>query len=304
MLRLGLVCKFHKENIKFCTSTATYLLKLTKKERIKKLSVLCLDNSKFLLEAVKYCINNKIFCFRINSQFLPLKTHPNIKYELKDLETYKDILNNLEAVKFYTIDGKFRLSFHPDQFVVLNSKTSSVVKNSVNELMYQNELASLVGADVINIHAGGGYGDKKASLLRFESVYKDLDSELKKKLTLENDDKTYTPSDILALTTKLKIPFVYDVHHHRCLKDTLSVEEATVLALKTWSREPMFHISSSKFGLDSKDKTYHSDFIDFNDFPKEWLKIPALTVEVEAKYKELAVLKLMNELPPSSHFGE
>jgi len=296
MLRLGLVCKFYKENIKFYTSTATYLLKLNKKERINKLSNLCLENSKSLILAVNYCIKNKIYCFRVNSQFLPLITHPSLKYKLEDLNTYEEIIKNLKMVKNITINNNFRLTMHPDQFVVLNSKNINVVNNSIDELTYQNELADLIGADVINIHAGGGYNDKKTSLLRFEAVYKDLSQNLKHKLTLENDDKIYSPSDLLDLCLKLNVAFVYDIHHHRCLKDNLSIEEASNLALKTWNREPLFHISSSKYPNDRTKYRDHSDYIDIKDFPDFWLNIKNLTVEVEAKAKEAAVKKFISDL--------
>ena len=50
---------------------------------------------------------------------------------------------------------------------------------------------------------------------------------MRSRLTLENDDKVYTPADLLPVCTEMKVPLVYDVHHHRCLPDGLSVEAAT-----------------------------------------------------------------------------
>lgn len=71
--------------------------------------------------------------------------------------------------------------------------------------------------------------------------------------------------------------------------------------MQSWrklKREPLFHISSPKLCWQGKPKS-HADFIDIDDFPEEWLRIDA-TVDVEAKAKELAVLKLQTELglPP------
>jgi UV DNA damage endonuclease len=85
------------------------------------------------------------------------------------------------------------------------------------------------------------------------------------------------------------------VHHHRCLPDDLDEKKATDLAIETWQREPCFHISSPKFGWNSTNPKLHHDYIDSQDFPKYWLE-KNLTVEVEAKAKELAVQKLKNEL--------
>jgi UV DNA damage endonuclease len=85
------------------------------------------------------------------------------------------------------------------------------------------------------------------------------------------------------------------VHHHRCLKDGLSVEHVTEAALKTWNREPLFHVSSPKFGWESARPNLHHDFINIQDFPECWRGLP-ITVEVEAKAKELAVKKLRSQL--------
>jgi UV DNA damage endonuclease len=88
---------------------------------------------------------------------------------------------------------------------------------------------------------------------------------------------------------------VYDVHHHRCNQDDLSIQEATEQAIGTWNRQPMFHISSPLEGWDGPKPRRHHDFIDLRDLPDCWRGRP-LTVEVEAKAKELAALKLMGQL--------
>ena len=65
--------------------------------------------------------------------------------------------------------------------------------------------------------------------------------------------------------------------------------------MKTWQREPLFHLSSPQIAWGSGNNRPHHDFVDPSDFPREWLGLD-LTVDVEAKAKELAVLKLMGEL--------
>jgi UV DNA damage endonuclease len=152
-----------------------------------------------------------------------------------------------------------------------------------------------VNADVINIHAGGGYGDKAGALARLAASLRALPAAVRSRLTLENDDRTYAPAELLPLCRETGTPFVYDVHHHRCLPDGLSVEEATAQALETWNREPLFHLSSPKDGHGSKNPRPHHDFISPADFPESWLGLN-LTVEVEAKAKEVAVALLRQEL--------
>jgi len=141
----------------------------------------------------------------------------------------------------------------------------------------------------------GAYGDKRKALADFARNLNRLTCKTRTRLTVENDDKTYTPADLIPLCQAEGIPLVYDVHHHRCNQDGLSVEEATEQAVATWDREPLFHVSSPKFGWDGPKPARHHDFIDWHDFPQFW-RGRTLTVEVEAKAKELAVLRLRNEL--------
>jgi len=94
---------------------------------------------------------------------------------------------------------------------------------------------------------------------------------------------------------QLKSPLVYDVHHHRCLGDGLSIESATTQSIGTWDREPLFHISSPKDGWDAPNPRKHHDFINPGDLPPNWLTLN-ITVEVEAKAKELAIKKLIKEI--------
>jgi UV DNA damage endonuclease len=85
---------------------------------------------------------------------------------------------------------------------------------------------------------------------------------------------------------------VYDVHHHLCLGDGLSIEEATELAFNTWhGREPCAHLSSPKGGWKGPNIRAHADYIDPVDFPDAW-RSRAMTIDVEAKAKERAVLAL------------
>ncbi len=76
MIRLGLCCIFRDEPIKFRTTAAGAVKKLRRQERPAKLSDICLSNARALLEALQYCSGHGIGCFRINSQILPIKTHP------------------------------------------------------------------------------------------------------------------------------------------------------------------------------------------------------------------------------------
>ena len=188
-----------------------------------------------------------------------------------------------------------RLTFHPDQFILLSAPDPEITRKSVADLVYQAEVAEWVNADVINIHAGGAYGDKPAALARLAATLSTLPKNVRKRLTLENDDRVYTPADLLPFCRENGVPFVYDVHHHRCLPDGLTEEEVTRQAAATWNREPLFHVSTPREGYGTKNPRPHHDYIKPSDFPAAWHGLD-VTVEVEAKAKEAAVARLRRAL--------
>jgi UV DNA damage endonuclease len=296
MIRFGLCCVFNTVPIKFRHATATRMLAHSRPERLRRLAEICLHNAQALEQALRYCKAHGIGAFRINSQILPLKTHPLAGYALESLPGGNDIEKMFRRCGRLSRRLDIRTSFHPDQFIVLNSPDPQVVERSVAELLYQAQVARWVNADVINLHGGGAYGDKASALQRLVETIGLLPVEVKKRLTLENDDRVFTPRDLLPVCRQVGIPLVYDVHHHRCLPDAMSVRAATRAALATWPREPLFHLSSPQSGWhEDRPCGPHHDYIHPDDFPREWRKL-TLTVEVEAKAKEMAVFRLIEDL--------
>ncbi len=291
MIRFGLCCIFREEPIKFRRTTAKHMMTLDRQAQLKHLGLICEHNAQALLQALQFCHAHDIKDFRVNSQILPLKTHPTVGYRIQDLPNCQKIIDSFRHCGTFCLEKDIRTTFHPDQFILLSSPKEGVTQKSIIELQYQAEVAEWIQADVINIHGGGAYGDKTAALRRLVAQIMALPDSVRSRLTLENDDRVYTPADLMPVCTETKTPLVYDVHHHRCLADGLSVEKATELAINTWNREPLFHLSSPLNGWAAKACNKHHDYIDPQDFPDCWLNRD-ITVEVEAKAKELAVLKL------------
>lgn len=297
-MRLGLCCLFHKEPVSFRTTTAKSLSLLPRDKQLQKLSEICLHNTQNLYLALETAQRLGIGAFRIVSSLFPRMTHPEVGYQLNELPDSKNLETLLVKIRLYARQNSIRLSFHPDQFVVLSSPHSKVLANSIAELEYQGRLAELLGAEIINIHGGGVYGDKQQALERFCERFQELPQAVRTRLTLENDDISYTPEDLLPVCRSLKIPMVYDVHHHRCNPDGLTIEEATTYAGETWhvsGREQYCHLSSPRNGWHGGDPRPHADYIDPDDVPECWLG-KNMTVDVEAKAKELAVIRLQNDL--------
>lgn len=295
MIRLGLCCIFRNAPIKFRTTTYAACSRLSRSEVLLKISEICRHNAEALQMAIDYCSANGIGAFRVNSQILPLKTHPEVKYRIKELPDGDAIINLFRKCGKNAAGKDIRLLFHPDQFILLSSDKPALTAASFAELDYQAEVSEWVGADVINIHGGGAYGDKASALEQVYRNIKKLPDRVRRRLTLENDDRTYTPADLLPLCHKCKIPLIYDAHHHRCLPDTISIEQTTAAALATWNREPVFHLSSPLQGWKGPRPQRHHDYISISDFPECWSKLD-VTVEIEAKAKELAIARLRRSL--------
>ncbi len=293
MIRLGLCCQFAREPIGFHTATAAALARHGRAAARRRLAALCLANAEALCRALAFCAAHGIGAFRVNSQILPLRTHPRAGYRVADLPGGAAIVSAFRRCGVLARRAGLRLSFHPDQFIVLNSPDPAVVAAATAELEYQAEVAGWIGADVITLHAGGVYGDKPAALRRLRAVLDRLPAAVRRRLALENDDRHYAPADLLPLCRAAGVPLVYDAHHHRCRPDTLDAAAATAGALRTWDREPLLHLSSPRGGWRGGDVRPHADYIAPRDVPAAWLRQGrAVTVEVEAKAKELAVLRL------------
>ena len=70
--------------------------------------------------------------------------------------------------------NNIRISMHPDQFTLINPLDLRILKRSILELHYHNEVMDLMSLDSsakIQIHVGGVYGNKDLSISRFISKY-------------------------------------------------------------------------------------------------------------------------------------
>ena len=299
-LRLGLCCQFLDAPVRFRAATHRHVMTLAPDARRAYLSSVARANAIALLHAVERCHELGIGAFRITSQVLPLATHPESGYTLDRLDDGDVIARAFAAAGAHARARGVRLSFHPDQFVVLNSVREEVVASSLRELELQGELAALVGADTVCLHGGGAVDGKPAALARLTRALDRLTPRARAPLALENDDRVFAPADLLPLCEREGVPFVYDAHHHRCLADGLPLAEASARAVHTWrGREPWMHLSSPRAGWTGADARPHADYVDPADFPGEWLAIAGrtgLTVDVEAKAKERAVLALAGAL--------
>lgn len=128
---------------------------------------------------------------------------------------------------------------HPDQFVLLNAKNNQIVKRSILELEYHTQVLDLMGLDrtaKIQIHAGGVYNDKDASIKRFTESYHSLDKRIKNRLVIENDDHLYSVNDCLKIHKITSVPILFDSFHHEIFNNGESLLDALNLCASTWKK--------------------------------------------------------------------
>ncbi len=247
-----------------------------------------------LWHALERCDELGIRAFRINSQMLPLATHPRWGYHLTELPGGEALELGFRKAATLAARLDIALSVHPDQYNVLNSVVPAVVDSTIKEIEHQALFCEMVGATTICVHGGSKAGGLVDAQQRLRQGIERLSDRARSRLALENDDRSYTVSDLSPVCRDMCVPLIYDVHHHRCNGDGLSEEEATRMALESWllrSGPPWFHISSPRSGWNGGDPRPHSEFINERDIPECWSGLDAV-VDVEAKAKESAVVSL------------
>lgn len=281
-------------------TTNRSMIKRTFEERgIEYASELALQNVRDLVEIVKWNEQNGIKLYRMSSDMFPWMS----EYELSDLPDYDKICNILKGLGTLVESYGQRLTFHPGPFDVLASPNQSVVEKTIKDLNKHGEIMDLIGLPrthhaAINVHVNTTNGGKEACLDRFIAAFDMLDDSVKTRLVVENDDKgaQYAVEDLYRLYLERGIPTTFDYHHHWCHPGKLSQEEAINMAAMTWPEgvRQLCHFSSAKsiYEDESVMDRAHADYI-YEYIDPYGLD---LDVELEAKAKDLAVLKYVKQL--------
>lgn len=302
--RLGLCCTFAVEPIRFRTTTIAQLSRLAARSpegAFEFYATLVRENLTTLESVMRWCVDQGVRAFRVGSDLWPRATHPLVAGWIERLVNDPTVLAQCARIQLAARTGGVRLSEHPDQFLVGNSLRPDVVLGTIAELEWRGRLGALLGIEVICLHVGSGAPDRESALMRWEGTLERLSPAVLSRLAFENDDRVFTPADILPASMAWGIPMVYDAHHHRVHGDALSEDDATLLAIASWGdREPYFHISSPRAGWDAGDARPHHDEIDVDDWPAIWTELAdagqPFTVDIEAKGKERALLSLRTAL--------
>ena len=250
------------------------------------------------LRILYYNTAQKFGLYRLSSSIVPLATHPDVQWDF--VSPFAGLWAELGD---WIRRHRLRVSFHPSQFTLFTSSKPHITENSVRDLLYHHrmlEAMQLPDTATMNIHVGGSYGDKEAATVRFHENIRMLPAEAKKRLTLENDDKTYTAEETLAICQKEGIPFVFDYHHHMANPGSAPLDELLEETFATWEHTglpPKIHVSSPK---DERNFRAHADYVDpaFIRPLADALKRIGKDADfmIEAKAKDLAMMQLIADL--------
>ncbi|MTI81803.1 MAG: UV DNA damage repair endonuclease UvsE [Firmicutes bacterium] len=285
------------------TVTYTSYKKLAEKDpevALNKVRRVSRENLHNCLRLLRHNKAHGVKVFRFSSKIIPLATHP----DLKGWDYIKELYPQLKELGDFIKENEIRVTFHPDHFTVLNTPDEEVFRKSLIDLVHHARIFNAMKLDYhskLVIHVGGGYKDKISSLERFVENWAKVPKGLQHRITLENDDKTYTASEVLYLCNKLQLPMVLDIHHFRCNHDEdEKMAEIIPEFINTWKNTelpPKIHVSSPK---NEKDLKSHHEFIDPDDlYP--FLKLMRkhnvnFDVMVEAKQKDKAMFQLVKDL--------
>ncbi len=273
---------------------------------------------RYLAKIFDYLEANDIRMYRMSSDLAPYVTHPDMPQFHGMIE---ECAHELKAIGKRARALDLRLSFHPSQFIVLNSPDPVLVQKSIADLAAQTQMLDLMGLEpeaVVIVHAGGTYGDTDSGCARWVETYKLLSPAIRRRLVLENDDLRYSAADVLKIHQNTGVPLIFDHQHFWCFNpERLELRETVERFLATWPTgvRPKIHFSSPRTELrelkrkmpKSRKKkvvlqppiwTGHADFCQPFEFIAMMRLLEGLKFDVmlEAKSKDLALLRLERDL--------
>ena len=283
-MKIGYPCL----NLTLGCKNRTFRLRSYSKERLVETIA---SNLACLKEMLKFNLDHNVLFFRISSDLVPFASHPVCRFNWPEhfRKDFRDI------GRFIKTHG-MRVNMHPDQFTLINSQDPAIFDRSRKELAYHARVLDLMGLDAsakIQIHVGGVYGDKEKSTARFIERYVKLDAAIRKRLVIENDDRSYTVADCLRIHGEIGIPVVFDVLHDLILPAGVTLRDALRKTAGTWKQRDGLPMVDYGPPGGKQNKVAHADALDpvlFRDFLKATKPID-FDLMLEIKNKEMSALE-------------
>lgn len=265
---------------------------------------LTIQNLKDCSKLVDWNEEHGIKSYRLSSDMFPHLSNPSFPDYDYSLDFARPYLYEIGAKAY---EYRQRLSMHPGQYNQIGAVSEDVFNKTVLDLRCHADILDIIEQDldfeenkgIICIHGGGVYGDKKKTMQRWCQNFYRLPKNVQERVAIENCEKCYTVEDCLEISEILNIPVIFDIHHYQCYdllhptEKQLPLTEVLNKVFKSWERrglKPYCHISEQGSGRVG----HHSDYISkipdcFLNSEKEF------TLDVEAKMKEKAIMKLVEQ---------
>ena len=298
-LRLGLVCinTILRARGIFCSRSC-----IRRTYSVSKAKDLALQNIADIRHLLQWNEENGIKCLRLSSDMFPHFT--DTECESYDIDFARPLLKEIGTLAKSL--GQ-RLLFHPGQYNQVGAQNELVFLKTIDDLKHHADIFDAMELDdnsIIIVHGGGTYGNKDKTLLRWIEQFKLLPDNVKRRLVIENCETCYNTDDVLKIAKATGIPVVFDFHHYDCWNVQFGhgtqrgIGDLWEDIVTTWgNRRPVMHISEQ---ADGKCLGAHSDYI--SELPILLFILmekhnTSVDLEIEAKMKEQAILKLYLKYP-------
>jgi UV DNA damage endonuclease len=270
-----------------------------------------------LRDILDYLDRHELPMYRMVTALAPYASHPDLPRFHGQVEECAEALAKVGAL---ARERDIRLSTHPGQYTVLNSEDERVRRSAAAELEVQAALLDGMGLPpeaVSVIHVGGRAGGPEAAADRFLRGWELLSEPARRRVVIENDDRSFGVTEAVAISARCGAPVVWDILHHRCHDpDRIPDREALAMALATWPQGvvPKIHYSSPRLDVGERRRKVgrriertpelpqlraHADLVEPIGFEYALRELGGgadFDVMIEAKAKDLAVLRLREQL--------
>lgn len=284
-LKVGYACV----NTQLPSPARTIRLANATPQRLRELVAHNLDALEAILD---WNAEHGIEVFRLTSNLVPFASHP-----VNELVWWVEFDERFRALGEQLRTAGARISIHPAQYVVLSSRTPTVVTAAVDELTYHGRLLDALGhrrSAKIVLHVGAGTSGDASALERFAAGVVRLPENVRTRLAIENDER-WPVERVLDLSARLGVPVVLDVFHHSLAPSFrgLGVRELVQLVGQTWAAEDgrqEVHFSTQ---ADGRRPGAHAETLDLAAFARfvECVGDLPLDCILEVKDKEQSVLR-------------
>ena len=249
-------------------------------------------NLSALEKQVDYNVKNGVRLFRISSDIIPFGSSPanGLRWDEAFGPDFDRIGGKIRA-------SGMRVSMHPGQYTVLGSPDETTAGRAAEDLRYHARFLDALGAgpdSKIILHLGGVHGSREETIGRFARRFEKLDERVRRRLVLENDEKSYNIGEVLEAARMIGVPAVFDSLHHAVRPAPEGSEEDWIReCARTWKPadgRQKIHYSQQAQGLKPG---AHSGTIHIDEFLDFYGRVSGgdLDIMLEVKDKNISALK-------------